>query len=176
MRSALQSSNWDPAYLQDPPPDARFTEFYFDLDSPRKSQTGFSVRYTDSLLSRYGYTWRGIRRPYDREMGIYGGETAVVDLKTGEILGLRRGFQYNRAACPRYSLEGKVYFGAKVPLDKANDYTRLFLTRVVQPTFVHLSETENKTLRSEVINNDDSARRVVKRKWLEDHGLRWSYR
>lgn len=42
--------------------------------------------------ARYGYIWRGINRPHDRELGIAGGELAVVDLTTGELLGLRRGF------------------------------------------------------------------------------------
>ena len=44
------------------------------------------------IESRYGYVWRGIKRPYDREMGIAGGEIAIVDLKTNEIMGLIRGF------------------------------------------------------------------------------------
>ena len=46
----------------------------------------------EKLKSRYGYVWRGITRPHDREMGIAGGELAIVDLKTNEILGLSRGF------------------------------------------------------------------------------------
>jgi hypothetical protein len=61
--------------------------------------------------SRYGYTWRGIARPSDRAMGIAGGELAVVDLNTGEILGIRRGFGMTRQhsinwesmnVCPKY--------------------------------------------------------------------------
>lgn len=40
----------------------------------------------------YGYTWREIRRIQDRQMGIAGGELVVVDLRTHEILALRRGF------------------------------------------------------------------------------------
>lgn len=44
------------------------------------------------LQSRYGYTWRGITRPHDREFGIAGGEIIVLDLTTNEILAVRRGF------------------------------------------------------------------------------------
>lgn len=42
--------------------------------------------------STHGYTWRGISRERDRENGISGGEMIVVDLRSGEILGIRRGF------------------------------------------------------------------------------------
>jgi len=44
------------------------------------------------LQSRYGYTWRGITRSHDRQYGIAGGELIVLDLKTKEILAVRRGF------------------------------------------------------------------------------------
>jgi len=51
------------------------------------------VRIQDQKInSKYGYVWRGIKRPQDRKFGIGGGELAVVDLKTNEILGLWRGF------------------------------------------------------------------------------------
>jgi hypothetical protein len=42
--------------------------------------------------SRYGFTWRGISRPNDREMGIAGGELIVLDLDTLSVLGVKRGF------------------------------------------------------------------------------------
>jgi hypothetical protein len=45
-----------------------------------------------SPKSRYGYTWRGITRPYDRDLGIAGGELIVLDLQTNEVLAVRRGF------------------------------------------------------------------------------------
>jgi hypothetical protein len=43
-------------------------------------------------MSRYGYTWRGITRPHDRELGIVGGEVIVLDLQTKEVLAVRRGY------------------------------------------------------------------------------------
>lgn len=45
-----------------------------------------------ALKSRYGYTWRGIRRPHDRELGIVGGELIVMDMLSNEVLAVRRGF------------------------------------------------------------------------------------
>lgn len=47
---------------------------------------------TTTVSSRYGYTWRGITREHDRELGIAGGELLVVDVLSGEVVGVRRGF------------------------------------------------------------------------------------
>ena len=58
--------------------------------------TPLQKEYVTELKSRYGYVWRGIKRPHDRELGIAGGELAVIDLKTNEILGLWRGFMRSR--------------------------------------------------------------------------------
>ena len=44
-------------------------------------------------MARYGFTWRGITRLNDREMGIAGGELIVLDLETSEVLGFRRIFK-----------------------------------------------------------------------------------
>jgi hypothetical protein len=86
-----------------------------------------------SVDSLYGFTWRGINRPRDREMGIAGGELAVVDLKTGEILGIRRGFGMTRAnninweampVCPAYPDRG---------FNKDGFFTEWFIRKVVVP-------------------------------------------
>jgi hypothetical protein len=45
-----------------------------------------------AFTSRYGLTWRGIRRDQDIELGVSGGELAIVDLLTGATVALRRGF------------------------------------------------------------------------------------
>lgn len=42
--------------------------------------------------ARYGYTWRGLRRERDREFGIAGGEVIIYDLRTREVLAVRRQF------------------------------------------------------------------------------------
>lgn len=56
-----------------------------DLKSARRD-------FDTKLKSRYGYVWRGIDRPNDRQNDIGGGEIAVVDLSTNEIIALKRGF------------------------------------------------------------------------------------
>jgi hypothetical protein len=50
------------------------------------------VHETADRKSRYGYMWRGIARPHDRELGIAGGELIVLDWETNEVLAVRRGF------------------------------------------------------------------------------------
>jgi hypothetical protein len=42
--------------------------------------------------SKYGLTWRGIRREHDINLGVSGGELAIVDFATGQTIALRRGF------------------------------------------------------------------------------------
>jgi hypothetical protein len=51
----------------------------------------FEERVKD-LRSRYGFTWRGIKRPHDRELGIAGGEFIILDLQANEVLAVRRGY------------------------------------------------------------------------------------
>jgi hypothetical protein len=45
-----------------------------------------------NINSKYGYTWRGIMRSHDRESGIAGGELIILDIRTNEVLAVRRGF------------------------------------------------------------------------------------
>lgn len=52
-----------------------------------------------SFVSRYAYTWRGLRRPRDREFGIAGAEFLLVDVQTNEVLGVKRTF--NSTYAPR---------------------------------------------------------------------------
>jgi hypothetical protein len=55
-------------------------------------RTPMQVMGTDQLSADYGYTWRGIKRAKDRENGIAGGEALIYDLRTKEILAIRRQF------------------------------------------------------------------------------------
>lgn len=72
-----------------PQPEKTFIRMFgYDNRDPKSMKREFDSK----LKSRYGFTWRGIRRPKDREHGIAGGELIVVDLQTNEILGVRRGF------------------------------------------------------------------------------------
>ncbi len=88
--------------------------------------------------SRYGFTWRGIRRPYDRELGIAGGELIVLDTEADEVLGVRRGYirsGYVRNStgiwwltgqtCPQYELRGRR--------NKDFDFTYWFIGKILRP-------------------------------------------
>lgn len=55
-------------------------------------KTPMQVIGIPALTARYGYTWRGLRRERDREFGIAGGELLIYDLKTKEVLAVRRQF------------------------------------------------------------------------------------
>jgi hypothetical protein len=59
---------------------------------PRDQQPPMFEERVKELKSRYGFTWRGITRPHDRELGIAGGELIILDLQTNEVLTLRRGY------------------------------------------------------------------------------------
>lgn len=83
----------------------RYKRFYRDENAHpgKKYQTaingrGVFVPYVvaevevPGLGGRYGYTWRGITRPYDRELGIAGSELVILDLQANEVMAIRRGF------------------------------------------------------------------------------------
>jgi hypothetical protein len=83
-----------PSVLDKPPAEAKFIHYApatgedFDANRPEN----ISKKYDTHLKSHYGYVWRGIQRPHDRENSIGGSELAVIDLQTNEILGLWREF------------------------------------------------------------------------------------
>lgn len=107
---ALADQIVQPTYGQylfvDIPGPTAVTHYYRDetMQERRKTQVpiggrGYIVpsmlnrKEIDQTSSLYGFIWRGISRPNDRALGIAGGEMAIVDLKTGELLALRRGFR-----------------------------------------------------------------------------------
>ena len=57
-----------------------------------KDKTPMQVIGIPALSARYGYTWRGLKRARDRELGIAGGELLIYDLQTKEVLAVRRQF------------------------------------------------------------------------------------
>lgn len=140
-RGELLKQYRDPSLFQPVPPGAKYQRFY-GYDGDFKS---LKLEYVTELKSRYGFTWRAIKRPFDRETGVAGGELAVVDLKTGEILGLRRGFVLgaNTAggpvnwlspnACPEYALMPGI--GQIRKRNKDGDFTSWFVTKVVVPPY-----------------------------------------
>jgi hypothetical protein len=95
--------------------------------------------HVQELKSRYGYTWRGISRPHDRELGIAGGELIVLDLQTKEVLGVRRGFI--RSGGVRNNMTGIWWVSGQVcPIlrsdtrsQKDGDFTYWFISRILKP-------------------------------------------
>jgi len=84
-----------------------------------------------SLNSQFGVTWRGINRPPDRELGIAGSELIVLDLKSNEVLAIRRGFKRTGAV---RNLTGVWWLtGYPCPkLDKKPDH--VFIREVLKPS------------------------------------------
>ena len=93
-----------------------------------------------TLKSQFGYTWRGISRLHDRDLGIAGGELLVVNLKTKEVLGVRRG--YIRTGSVRNSLTGVWWltgqvcpkFEVRKNRPKDGDFSYWFISKVLKPT------------------------------------------
>jgi len=101
----------------------------------------FSIVNDTKVQSQYGFTWRGIRVPHDRENGIAGGELLVIDLKTNEVLAMRRGF--TRASSISNNQSGISWEWAYIcpmplnkkgePKGKSVDFEYAFITKVLPP-------------------------------------------
>ncbi|MFO0773689.1 MAG: hypothetical protein U0172_03370 [Nitrospiraceae bacterium] len=125
-----------PSYSVPPDKAARYERFFGADGRDPKSMV---KQYDSERKARYGYTWRGITRPYDRELGIAGGELIVLDLENNEVLGVRRGFIRSGAvpnnatgiwwmtghACPRYASMG----GRRRDID----FAYWFVSQVLKP-------------------------------------------
>jgi hypothetical protein len=70
----------------------RFSGYSARWEGNTMVKTPMQVEIAETPLSSYGFTWRGITREKDRELGIAGGELIVLDLKTKEVLAVRRGY------------------------------------------------------------------------------------
>lgn len=68
---------------------AAYRRYTAKYNSDKKTLVGEDASV---LGSRYGYVWRGIARPHDRELGIAGGELIVLDTHNNEVVAVRRGF------------------------------------------------------------------------------------
>ncbi len=95
--------------------------------------------HVTDIRSRYGYTWRGIPRPQNRELGIAGSELIVLDLQTKEVLGVRRGFI--RSGGVRNNLTGIWWLSGQVcptlrsdkRSQKDGDFTYWFVSKILKP-------------------------------------------
>ena len=84
------------------------------------------------IKSRYGYTWRGITRPHDRELGIAGGELIILDLQTNEVLAARRSFV--RSGSVRNNLTGIWWLTAGKCSKESLKADAQFINEVLKPT------------------------------------------
>jgi hypothetical protein len=91
-RRDSQKKHYHSSFFSEAPTKARYIR-YSGYD--RHDMRTMVKRYTNKLISRYGYMWRDVQRPRDREHGVAGGELIVLDLKTNEILALWRGYQWS---------------------------------------------------------------------------------
>jgi len=116
---------------------------YIQNKSPMKEE------HVHNLKSQFGYTWRGISRPYDRDLGIAGGELIVVNLTTKEVVGVRRG--YIRSGSARNSLTGVWWltgqvcpkFEVRKNRPKDGDFSYWFISKVLKPTNANLNGQED---------------------------------
>jgi len=96
-------------------------------------KTPMQVEITDAPRSRYAYTWRGIRREKDRELGIAGGELIVLDSESSQVLAVRRG--YIRTGNVKTSRTGIWWLTGEVcPKSRETMFaTERFLRKVLKP-------------------------------------------
>jgi len=118
-----------PSFYADPAPGQAVERYHYA--GPSRDPRNLELQYDTTSKARYGITWRGIKRPSDREMGIAGGELIVLDLETNEVLGVRRGYALYRGSweitplCPHYG-----YFGG---FDKTTGFSSWFSMKVARP-------------------------------------------
>lgn len=122
------SGAMDKSMFEEPSPNATIARYSGFNDVNPGSM---NLEYGTTPRARYGITWRGVKRPMDREMGIAGGELIVLDLQTMAVMGVRRGYNvWNRGwtgrVCPRYG-----YLGGQ---DKASEFTAWFVAKVARPS------------------------------------------
>ena len=134
----------EPLHQKEPP--SKTTKYYRYYRDPKAHpgkdfQTAIDGRFVrvpyvvaeqevETLQSRYGYSWRGITRPHDRELGIAGGEIIVLDLQTNEVLGVRRGFI--RSGNVR-NLTGISWINGQVCTNSGDKREHLFIKEVLKP-------------------------------------------
>lgn len=92
-----------------------------------------------SRKSRYGYTWRGISRPHDRELGIAGGELVILDLQTNEVIAVRRG--YIRSGSMK-NLTGIWWLTGQVCPELGGKREHLFVKEILRPATQTMQDRE----------------------------------
>lgn len=109
---------------------------YVRISGYRHGVSTMKVEPVSELKSRYALTWRGVKRPSDRELAIAGSEWIVSDLKTNEVLALRR--DYARTGFTRNSREGIYWLNASgcpnvLPRDNLSRRFSVFVSKSLIP-------------------------------------------
>jgi len=85
--------------------------------------------------ARYGFTWRGFEVPHGRDMGVAGSELIILELRSNEILAVRRGFIRTGDVSNIFT---KIWWpvGHLCPSasGRSQFYAFEFLTKVMQPS------------------------------------------
>ncbi len=132
-----------PKSLQNPTDDTQFLRYtrpntdklIFENDQymyPRDQQPPLIEERVNELKSRYGFTWRGITRPHDRELGIAGGEVIILDVQTNEVLAVKRG--YLASGRNLETIGGIWWLGAAACPTRPVTARREFLHKVLKPS------------------------------------------
>ena len=120
---------WDASFFTEPGTGSKY-ERYSGYDG--HSMTSLRREYVTELKSQYGYTWRGIMRPHDRELGIAGGEVIVLDLKTQEVLAVRR--RYLKASAPDFPGAGIAWGRTCQPEQRSESFNKFgIMSQVLKP-------------------------------------------
>jgi len=100
---------------------------------PRNHWPPMIAEQVTNVKSRYGFTWRGITRPHDRELGIAGSEVIVLDLRTNQVLAVRRGYALSGWKT-KETVTGIWWLSAaKCPSSTARD-EQVFIHKVLRPS------------------------------------------
>ncbi|MBX3325835.1 MAG: hypothetical protein U0223_09295 [Nitrospira sp.] len=100
---------------------------------PRDQQPPLIEEQVKEPISRYGFTWRGITRPHDRELGVAGGEVIILDVQTNEVLAVRRGYTMSLGKTPETVAGIWWLSAAKCPASMPGD-EHYFIHKVLKPS------------------------------------------
>ena len=100
---------------------------------PRDKQPKLIEERVKEPKSRYGFTWRGITRPHDRELGIVGGEVIVLDLQANEVLAVRRGYTVSLGKTPE-TVAGIWWLSAAKCPSSMPGVEHSFIHKVLKPS------------------------------------------
>jgi len=118
--------DWDPSMFGVPTAEDRIVRF-FGYD--RSDQKALKREFDKSARSRFGYNWVSESSILNWVFNVYAGETRVVDISDGDLLGKKKGFVKTRP----YDL---------CPADKDDWFIGKFVERVLIPASRHNTATK----------------------------------